>query len=594
MKTDKAIDFPEQDEIGPEMKGADVLVASLEREGVDVVYAYPGGASMELHQALTKSKKIRTILPRFEQGGGFMAHGHARVTGKASVCMATSGPGATNLVTCIADAYMDSIPLIAITGQVYQQFIGKTAFQETDFFGMTLPIVKHSFLVLEKEDLPRVVKEAFHIAQTGRPGPVVIDIPKDVQQAMFEPTFPAKIDIPGYQVKSTKPKATDEELLKVLDLISGAERPVLYIGGGIISAEAHLELREFAEVTGLPVASTLMGLGAFDAEHPQSLYWFGMHGTVAGNWAVCDSDILVCAGARFDDRITGLVSKFAPDAEIVHIDIDVSEHNKNKRVKHPIHSDIKYALKRMTELAKKGKFKKPNIGKWNATIEGWKKEYPFSYDKTGHITQQEAIETLYDVTKGDAIITTGVGQHQMWAAQFFKFREPRTYISSLGLGTMGFGLPAAIGAKVARPDKLVVNIDGDGCFMMNIQELATAKIEKINAKTIILNNQHLGMVVQWEDLLYESVRGQTILCDKDNIGGPDNVDAIYPDFVKISEGFGVAGKRVVKREDLRAAIEEMIAYDGPYVLEVVVPYTEHVLPMIKQGLSAKEILIKSE
>ena len=594
MKTDKAIDFPEQDEIGPEMKGADVLVASLEREGVDVVYAYPGGASMELHQALTKSKKIRTILPRFEQGGGFMAHGHARVTGKASVCMATSGPGATNLVTCIADAYMDSIPLIAITGQVYQQFIGKTAFQETDFFGMTLPIVKHSFLVLDKEDLPRVVKEAFHIAQTGRPGPVVIDIPKDVQQAMFEPTFPAKIDIPGYQVKSTKPKATDEELLKVLDLISGAERPVLYIGGGIISAEAHLELREFAEVTGLPVASTLMGLGAFDAEHPQSLYWFGMHGTVAGNWAVCDSDILVCAGARFDDRITGLVSKFAPDAEIVHIDIDVSEHNKNKRVKHPIHSDIKYALKRMTELAKKGKFKKPNIGKWNATIEGWKKEYPFSYDKTGHITQQEAIETLYDVTKGDAIITTGVGQHQMWAAQFFKFREPRTYISSLGLGTMGFGLPAAIGAKVARPDKLVVNIDGDGCFMMNIQELATAKIEKINAKTIILNNQHLGMVVQWEDLLYESVRGQTILCDKDNIGGPDNVDAIYPDFVKISEGFGVAGKRVVKREDLRAAIEEMIAYDGPYVLEVVVPYTEHVLPMIKQGLSAKEILIKSE
>jgi acetolactate synthase-1/2/3 large subunit len=459
---------------------------------------------------------------------------------------------------------------------------------------MTLPIVKHSFLVLDKEDLPRVVKEAFHIAQTGRPGPVVIDIPKDVQQAMFEPTFPAKIDIPGYQVKSTKPKATDEELLKVLDLISGAERPVLYIGGGIISAESHLELREFAEVTGLPVASTLMGLGAFDAEHPQSLYWFGMHGTVAGNWAVCDSDILVCAGARFDDRITGLVSKFAPDAEIVHIDIDVSEHNKNKRVKHPIHSDIKYALKRMTELAKKGKFKKPNISKWNATIEGWKKEYPFSYDKTGHITQQEAIETLYDVTKGDAIITTGVGQHQMWAAQFFKFREPRTYISSLGLGTMGFGLPAAIGAKVARPDKLVVNIDGDGCFMMNIQELATAKIEKINAKTIILNNQHLGMVVQWEDLLYESVRGQTVLCDKDNIGGPDNVDAIYPDFVKISEGFGVAGKRVVKREDLRAAIEEMIAYDGPYVLEVVVPYTEHVLPMIKQGLSAKEILIKSE
>jgi acetolactate synthase-1/2/3 large subunit len=594
MKTDTAIDFPKQDEIGPEMKGADVLVASLEREGVDVVYAYPGGASMELHQALTKSKKIRTILPRFEQGGGFMAHGHARATGKASVCMATSGPGATNLVTCIADAFMDSIPLIAITGQVYQQFIGKAAFQETDFFGMTLPIVKHSFLVLNKEDLPRVVKEAFHIAQTGRPGPVVIDIPKDVQQAIFAPTFPAELDLPGYKIEATKPEASDAELSNVLDLIGKAKQPVLYIGGGIISAEAHIELREFAELTGLPVASTLMGLGAFDAEHPQSLYWFGMHGTVAGNWAVCDSDLLICAGARFDDRITGKVDKFAPDAEIIHIDIDVSEHNKNKRVKHPIHSDVKYALKRLCELAKKDRFTKPDISDWNATIEGWKKEHPFSYDKTGHITQQEAIETLYEVTRGDAIITTGVGQHQMWAAQFFKFREPRTYISSLGLGTMGFGLPAAIGAKVAFPDRLVVNIDGDGCFMMNIQELATAKIEKINAKTIILNNQHLGMVVQWEDLLYESVRGQTILCDKDDIGGPDNLDAVYPDFVKISEGFGVAGQRVVKREDLRPAIEEMIAHDGPYVLEVIVPYTEHVLPMIKQGLSAKEILIRSE
>ena len=594
MKSDTAIDFPNQDEIGPEMKGADVLVASLEREGVDVVYAYPGGASMELHQALTKSQKIRTILPRFEQGGGFMAHGHARATGKPSVCMATSGPGATNLVTCIADAFMDSIPLIAITGQVYQQFIGKTAFQETDFFGMTLPIVKHSFLVLDKEDLPRVVKEAFHIASTGRPGPVVIDIPKDVQQEIFKPTFPAEIDLPGYKVNTTKPEASDADLLKALELIEGAERPVLYIGGGIISAEAHLEMREFAELTGLPVASTLMGLGAFDAEHPQSLYWFGMHGTVAGNWAVCDSDVLICAGARFDDRITGKVEKFAPDASIVHIDIDASEHNKNKRVDYPIHSDIKYALKRLNELVKADKFKKPDLSAWFKTINEWKEAHPFSYDKTGHITQQEAIETLYEVTKGDAIITTGVGQHQMWAAQFFKFREPRTYISSLGLGTMGFGLPAAIGAKVAFPEKLVVNIDGDGCFLMNVQELATAKIEKINAKTIILNNQHLGMVVQWEDLLYESVRGQTILCDKDNIGGPDNVDAIYPDFVKISEGFGVAGKRVIKREDLRPAIEAMIAHDGPYVLEVVVPYTEHVLPMIKQGLSAKEILIKSE
>jgi acetolactate synthase-1/2/3 large subunit len=489
---------------------------------------------------------------------------------------------------------MDSVPLIAITGQVYQQFIGKSAFQETDFYGMTLPIVKHSYLVLDKEDLPRVVKEAFHIAQTGRPGPVVIDIPKDVQQAIFKPNFPATINLPGYAGDVTRPEATEESLINVLKLIEKAKRPVLYTGGGIISSEAHLELREFAELTGIPVTSTLMGLGAFDAQHPQSLYWFGMHGTVAGNWAVCDSDLLICAGARFDDRITGKVDKFAPDAEIVHIDIDVSEHNKNKRVQHAIHSDVKYALSRLCELAKQGNFTKPDLSEWLTTVYGWKEEYPFTYDKTGHITQQEAIEALYEETNGDAIITTGVGQHQMWAAQFFRFREPRTYISSLGLGTMGFGLPAAIGAKVAFPDKLVVNIDGDGCFLMNVQELATAHIEKINAKTMILNNQHLGMVVQWEDLMYESVRGQTILCDKDNLGSPDNLDAIYPDFIKIAEGFGVAGRRVVKREDLRDAIQEMIKFDGPYVLEVIVPHTEHVLPMIKQGLSAKEILIKAE
>ena len=594
MKSDKATEFPNQDAIGPEMKGADVMVAALEREGVDVVYAYPGGASLELHQALTKSKQIRTILPRFEQGGGFMAHGHARVTGKPAVCMATSGPGATNLVTCIADAYMDSIPLIAITGQVYQQFIGKAAFQETDFYGMTLPIVKHSYLVLDKEDLPKIIKEAFHIASTGRPGPVVIDIPKDVQQEIFTPTFPESLDLAGYNDDVTAPQASDADLAPVLKCIQKAKRPVLYIGGGIISGEAHEELRAFAELTGLPVASTLMGMGAFDSEHPQSLYWFGMHGTVAGNWAVCDSDLLICAGARFDDRITGKVDKFAPDATIVHIDIDVSEHNKNKRVAYPIHSDIKYALKRLTELATEKRFKKPNISKWMKTIEEWKERYPFTYEKGEHITQQEAIETLYELTKGDAIITTGVGQHQMWAAQFFKFREPRTYISSLGLGTMGFGLPAALGAKVACPDRLVVNIDGDGCFLMNVQELATAKIEKINAKTIIMNNQHLGMVVQWEDLMYDSVRGQTILCDHDNIGGPDNVDALYPDFVQIAAGFGVAGERVIKREDLKGALQKMIDHDGPYVLDIVVPYTEHVLPMIKQGLSAKEILISSE
>jgi acetolactate synthase I/II/III large subunit len=576
-------------EQGSAMNGADALVASLEREAVEAVFAYPGGASMELHQSLTRSKSIRTILPRQEQGGGFMAHGYARATGKAGVCMATSGPGATNLMTCIADAYMDSIPLIVITGQVYQQFIGKSAFQETDFFGMTLPVVKHSYLVLDAEDLPRIVKEAFYLAESGRPGPVVIDIPKDVQQAVIEPFFPAEVgEIPGY--KLDLPKASDEELIEVLRLITEAKKPVLYTGGGIISADAHEELKEFAEITGLPVTHTLMGLGVFDPAHPQSLYWYGMHGTVAGNWAVCESDLLLCAGARFDDRITGKVDKYAQEAYVIHFDVDKSEHNKNVHAHFPIRTDVKYALKRLCELAKEEGFKKPDLSEWFASLDKWKEENPFHYNKGEHITSQEAVEALYEESKGEAIITTGVGQHQMWAAQYYKFKDPRTYISSLGLGTMGFGYPAAVGVKVARPDKEVVDIDGDGSFLMNVQELATAKIEKINAKCLLLNNQHLGMVVQWEDRFYESVRGHTILCDPENLGGPDNLDAIYPDFITMAAGFGVKARRISKREDLRDGIREMLEADEPYLLEVIVPYTEHVLPMIPQGKSAKEIL----
>ena len=579
-----------QGEYGPAMNGADVLVTALEREGVNVVFAYPGGASMELHQSLTRSEKIRTILPRQEQGGGFMAHGYARATGRAGVCMATSGPGATNLVTCIADAFMDSIPLVAITGQVYQEFIGKAAFQETDFYGMTLPIVKHSYLVLTAEDLPKIVKEAFYLAQSGRPGPVVIDIPKDVQQKVFEPFFPTNLDdLDGYKLDD--PRATDDELIEVLNLISKAKKPVLYTGGGIISADAHEELKEFVELSGLPVTHTLMGLGAFDPDHEQSLYWYGMHGTVAGNWAVCESDLLLCAGARFDDRITGKVDKYAQEAYVIHFDVDKSEHNKNVHAHFPIRTDIKYALKRMSELIRDGKFDKPDLSKWMSTLQEWKKEHPFKYNKSEHITSQEAVDILYEESKGDAIITTGVGQHQMWAAQYYKFRQPRTYISSLGLGTMGFGYPAAVGAKVACPDKEVIDIDGDGSFIMNVQELATAKIEKINAKCLLLNNQHLGMVVQWEDRFYESVRGHTILCDPDNIGGPDNLDAIYPDYIKMCEGFGVKARRVSKREELREAMQEMLAADEPFLLEVIVPYTEHVLPMIPQGKSAKEMLI---
>lgn len=577
---------------GQEIKGADCVVECLLREGVEVIFAYPGGSSLELHQAFARSRKIRTILPRHEQGGAFAAEAYARVSGKVGVCMATSGPGATNLVSGLADAYMDSIPMVAITGQVFQKYIGKMAFQETDFFGMTLPVVKHSFLVLNPQDLPRVFKEAFHIARSGRPGPVVIDIPKDVQQARFVPEYPSTISFRNPWL-GLEHHATDDQLEQVLALLAAAKKPMLYVGGGIVSAEAHKPLRTFAEKMQVPVASTLMGVGVFPETHPLSVHWFGMHGSAYGNWAVDQCDLLLAFGTRFDDRITGDTNKFAAHAQIVHIDIDASEHNKNKRVQHTIQSDIRYALERLNKLIAKRKVAPADSSAWIAQIREWKEKYPFSYDrKARHIQPQEAVETLYQLTQGDAIIVTGVGQHQMWAAQFYRFDEPRRYISSLGLGAMGFGLPAAIGAKVANPQKQVIDVDGDGSFTMNIQELATACIEKIAVKTMILNNQHLGMVVQWEDRFYGSLRGNTILGDADNIGSPDNPQALYPDFVKIAEGFGVKGRRVIDKSELREAIQEMLDHDGPYVLDVVVPYTEHVLPMIPAGRTVKDMLLQ--
>jgi acetolactate synthase-1/2/3 large subunit len=582
--------FP-KDEIGREMKGSDCVVESLIREGVDVVFAYPGGASQELHQSLARTDKIRVILPRHEQGGSFAAEGYARATGKVGVCMATSGPGATNLVSAIADAFMDSIPMVAITGQVFSKYIGKMAFQETDFYGMTLPIVKHSYLVMDVKELPRIFKEAFHLARSGRPGPVVIDIPKDVQQAKFQPVFPATIEFRSSYATATL-HASDEQLKQVIALIAEAKRPVIYAGGGVISAEAHRELRAFAEKTNVPVATTLMGVGAFPETHPLSMQWFGMHGSAYGNWAVDQCDLLLCLAARFDDRITGATEHFAKKARIVHIDIDASEHNKNKAVQLAITSDVKYALTRLNEIAAAHKFSPPDTQDWHTQIATWKKEHPFAFEPSKHIVPQEAVKALYELTKGDAIITTGVGQHQMWAAQFYRFNEPRRYLSSLGLGAMGFGYPAALGAKVACPHKQVIDIDGDGSFMMNIQELATAKIENIGAKAMILNNQHLGMVVQWEDRFYGSVRGNTILGDESNVGSPENLAGLYPDFVKIAEGFGVKGRRVHLKSDLRAAIQEMLDHDGPYVLDIIVPYTEHVLPMIPAGRTVKDMLLK--
>ena len=572
------------------MKGSDVLVKCLENEGVDTIFAYPGGSSIDLHDSFSRSKKIRVVLPRHEQGCGFMAQGYARATGKVGVCMATSGPGAMNLLTAISDAFMDSIPIVAITGQVFQSLIGKSAFQETDVFGMTLPVVKHSYLVLNAEDLPQVIKEAFVIAKSGRPGPVVIDLPKDVQQKVFEPDFNAKIDLPGLP---PIPRAKDEDLLRVLDLIAKAKQPVVYSGGGIISADASEQLREFADMFNLPVATTLMGIGAVDPFADKNLYWFGMHGTHAGNKAVFESDLLIAVGTRFSDRITGAVGKFAPKAKIVHIDIDVAEQNKNVKVAAAIHSDVKYALERLAQLAKKTRAPKPDLSAWIKKISEWKTKfrYPFAYKNRKNITAQEAIATLYKESKGKLTISTGVGQHQMWTPQNYIFSRPRQLLSSLGAGTMGFGLPAALGAKVALPQAHVVDIDGDGSFQMNIQEMATAVAEKIPVKVMLINNQFLGMVMQWQDLLYNHNHANTVLSlDPDNMGGPENVEAVYPDYCKIAEGYGWQAARVWKKDGLAAAVQKMLDAKGPYLLEVITEHDEHVLPFIPPGKSAEEII----
>ncbi len=571
------------------MKGSDILVRCLENEGVDVLFAYPGGQSIDLHNAFTRSKKIRVILPRHEQGCGFMAHGYARSTGKTGVCMTTSGPGAMNLLTTIADAFQDSIPLVAITGQVMQQFIGKNAFQETDVFGMTLPVVKHSYLVLDVKDLPRIVKEAFFLANSGRPGPVIIDIPKDVQLSMTEPDFDEIMDLPG--IPET-PLASDADLKKLLTLIAEAKRPVIYAGGGIISSDAAGAFDKFSKIFNIPLATTLMGIGAVDPLEKKNLYWFGMHGTYAGNQAVYDSDLLIAIAARFDDRITGAVSKFATNAKIVHIDIDASEHGKNLKIFLPIISEAAYALEKLIEFSSLSNVKKPDFSEWISTINSWKNKHPYPFPKIerDEITMPDAIDNLYEVSKGDVLITTGVGQHQMWTPQHFIFKKPRQFISSLGAGTMGFGLPAALGVKVANPNKQVVDIDGDGSFQMNIQEMATATMEDIPVKVMLLNNQFLGMVMQWEDIFYGSTRGNTVLGLKGNQGGPKNLEAIYPDYVSIAKAYGWEAKRISKKEDLKKAISEMLKSKKAYLLEVIVPHDEHVLPFIPPGKSAAEMI----
>ncbi len=580
------------------MTGAEALVESLVRQGVDVVFAYPGGASMPIHQALSKESRIRTILPRHEQGGGFAAEGYGRATGKVGVCISTSGPGATNMITPIADAFLDSTPMVAITAQVVSSLIGRGAFQETDVFGMTAPIVKHSYLVTKLEDIPRVINEAFYLAQSGRPGPVVIDIPKDFQEGSFVPDFDVDKDLPGYNPVVDCP---EDRLKSLVPLILSAKRPAIYAGGGVISAEASEELIEFAELAQIPVATSLMGIGAMPETHPLSVRWLGMHGAVYANNTVNEADLVIALGARFDDRVTGAVSKFCPDATIVHVDIDASEINKNKKVKYPVRANVKDALQVLNaELKAQGckreRYDAARRAEWFRMIEDWKAQYPLCYEeRAGYIAPQAVIEELYRQTAElDPIITTGVGQHQMFAAQFYKFDKPRRLATSGGLGSMGYGLPAAMGVQMAYPDRLVVNIDGDGSFLMNVQELATIKVERMPIKCLVLNNQHLGMVVQWEDLKYDSNRAQTFLADAHDDYDPTHQtpEVIYPDFPTLCAGFGVKCERVTRQEDLADAIARMIASPEAYVLDVMVPYDVHVLPLIPGGMSYKDVLLE--
>ena len=557
------------------MKGSDITIRCLENEGVETLFAYPGGFSLELHQSI-QSSSIRVILPRHEQGGAFAAGGYARATGKAGACMATSGPGATNLLTGIADAYMDSIPLVCITGQVPSTMIGKNVFQETDIIGMTRPIVKHSYLVLSAKDLPRIIKEAFHLAVSGRPGPVVVDIPKNVQQEICEVDFNPKLEFSTYKSKF---KTKKSDITKIKKMIGASKRPCIYAGGGIISAGASEELRKFAESYNIPVVTTLMGVGCFPENHPLSLKWLGMHGTVYANNAANEADLLLAFGARFDDRVTGDPANFAVGAKIIHVDIDRSELNKNKPADLGMVADIKEVL---TELNKEPV--RQDYKAWHDQINDWKEKFPLIYkEKLNSVQPQYVMEKLCEMTNGEAIIVPGVGQHQMWSAQYYKYTFPRQLLTSGGLGAMGFGLPAAMGAKVARPDKLVINIDGDGSFQMNIQELGTLHAEEINLKMIILNNQHLGMVAQWEDRFYGSKRGNTVMKNK-------RVERPYPDFVTIASGYSIPGREVYKREELESAIKEMLETEGPYILDIHTGYEEHVLPMIPPGKDYKSII----
>ncbi|NQT46789.1 MAG: biosynthetic-type acetolactate synthase large subunit [Candidatus Omnitrophica bacterium] len=544
------------------MTGAKILIESLRKEKVEVMFGYPGGVLLPLFDVLYDSP-IKFILTRHEQGAAHAADGYARATGKVGVCIATSGPGATNLVTGIATAYMDSVPMVAITGQVKTHLIGNDAFQEADVTGITRPITKHNYLVKDVKDLAKIIKEAFHIAATGRPGPVLIDLPVDVQMQETKYQYPKEVSIRSY--KPTY-RGHPGQIKRAAKLIETSKRPVLYTGGGIIISGAHKELKILAEKCKIPVTTTLLGLGGFPETNKLSLGMLGMHGTVYANHSIMESDLIIAVGARFDDRVTGRIDAFAPEAKVIHIDIDPTSLSKNIRVDIPIVGDARMILSELVQRIRKA----PETAAWLKRIGEWKKRSPLFYKRDNKLRPQYVVEMIHEVTKGKAIIATEVGQNQMWAAQHYIYTTPRTFISSGGLGTMGYGFPAAIGVQLGKPKAIVFDVAGDGSIQMNIQELTTAVVNKLPVKIAILNNGYLGMVRQWQELFYKKRYAHTTLEGN-------------PDFVKVAEAYGAVGIRVKKKADVKSALKKALKIKGPVVLDFIVEGEENVFPMVPAG-----------
>ncbi len=564
------------------MNGARLLIESLKREGVDLVFGYPGGTVINLYDELMSTPEIHHILPRHEQGGTHAADGYARATGKVGVCIATSGPGATNTITGIATAYMDSIPMVIITGQVPTPLIGNDAFQEVDMIGITRPITKHSFLIRNAKDIPDIIRKAFFIASSGRPGPVLIDFPKDVQISQAEFKWPDPVEIRGFKPNL---EGHPKQIAKAVDMMLSARRPVMYVGGGVILANAAAELTELARTLKFPVTTTLMGLGSFPENDPLALQMLGMHGVYAANMSITHSDLILTVGARFDDRVTGKIATFAPHAKIIHVDVDPTSIRKNVRVDLPIVGDTRDVLLKMLDFLKgkdaKIKALHTAMEPWHEDISGWKSKHPISYKQSNTVIKpQYVIQKLRALSSEDAIMVTDVGQHQMWAAQFFGFQLPRTMITSGGLGTMGYGMPAAMGAQAGFPDRQVLCVCGDGGVQMNMQELATMVQNRLPVKIIILNNNYLGMVRQWQELFFDKRYSQTVM--------------EHPiDFIKLAEAYGAKGLKATKTSEVEQVIKDGLAYNGPVIMEFMIAREEKVLPMVPAGASLNEMVLNA-